>query len=209
MAYVQDICRVRICWLEPGDICLESKLRCTEFAECNVIARFEGSREPAYKRLGKEGMLRAILSPNSRFPFDGICSTVNPLVKVLVPVTLFEFDVADSREGWLASELMEGKAEVLFREFLQELENVGFYLWNKGHSLRHGPWGISVCFYTLWLCKLDLEDRPDLSTREFAGYVNLSRMPLSLFVEHPVKQKRPPRQTTLRVSSGTSLPPGD
>jgi hypothetical protein len=202
MPLIQDICRVRICWLEPGDVCLESRLRCTEFAECNTIARFDGRNGAAYKRLNKEACLTAILAPNRRFPFDGVSSAVNPLVEVLEPATLFEFDVADSGDGWLASELVGGRAERIFRSALDEVENIGFYLWRKGRCVPHGRWGVSVSFYTLWVCLKEPGSSLDPESVEFAGYLDLARMPLGLFVEKPGKQHRPEHSPAL-AGSGT------
>ncbi len=189
MARFQELCRVRICWLKPGDLCLESKLGLNEYAERNVIARFEGEGRTVYQHLNNEMMLAAMLDWHNRCLLEGGYSRQNPPVQVLVPVTIYEFDVAVTTEGWLASEMMEGGAIRLFGDYLQELEETGKSLRDSGRTIDRGSWGLSVCFHTLWVFHAGAGDSQDEVTREFAGPIDLNRVPLSLFVQSPRPQE--------------------
>src|SRR5262249_32017231 len=118
-------------------------------------------------------------------------SRENPLVKVRVPITLFEFDLLDTMDGWLLTELVQRGADGMFGNHLQELENVANYLADKGHTSDLGAWGVSVSFHCLWVFKFKEKNLESQLSCHFAGYVDLTRVPLGLFAEKPVLQPRP------------------
>ena len=179
MAYLQEICRVRISWLRPGQVCLKSKLGLDEYSARNVTARFHRLTGTLCTPLSKEQSLNAMLSSTPRFLLEGGCSTDDPLVKVHVAVKFYEFELAGIIDGWLGQEMVERGADNLFSPFLTELDNVAIHLARKGQVVQAGCWGSSVCFHSLWLIQ-----SPE-GGLDFAGYVDLTRVPLGLFAEKP------------------------
>jgi hypothetical protein len=181
MAHFQELCRVRVWWLQPGHVCLKSKLGLDEYSDRNVVARFEGSSESAWRPVNNETSLRAMLSPTLRFLLDGGCSAENPLVQVRLPAVVYEFDLAGTVEGWLGSELVDRGAGQVFSPHLNDLDMIADYLARQGQAVDRGCWGTSVCFHTLWLVDANVTP-PGLS---FAGFLDLTRVPLGLFAERP------------------------
>jgi hypothetical protein len=190
MPYVQELCRVRLWWLQPGHVCVKSKLGLNDYAQRNVVARYALDQEPLCTPLSKEASLSAVLYSNSRFLLESNCARENPLVKVRIPVTLFEFDLLDTTEGWLLSELVQSGAEAMFGKHLDELENVALYLANRGQGTDRGVWGTSVSFHCLWVFKQIQTPKDTQISCEFGGYVDLTRVPLGLFAEKPELQQR-------------------
>jgi len=191
MPSIQELCRVRITWLKPGDVCLETKLGLSEFSQPNLVARSSTEDGIAYRELDKEDLLDAMLRPDNRVLLEGAHCENNSVVEVIAPVTVYEFDVTDTAEAWLARDAMESGAEAMFEEHLDELHNIGLYLWNRGKYVDRGRWGISVCFHTLWVYKT----KPSTGnySRQFAGLVDVESMPLSLFAQKPAAQSLPER----------------
>ena len=179
MTHLQELCRVRIGWLRPGQVCLKSKLGLDEYSARNVTARFESSTGTLCTPLSKEQSLNAMLSSSPRFLLEGGCSTDDPLVKVHVAVKLYEFEIAGIVDGWLGQEMVEHGAENLFSPYLSELDNVAFHLARQGQVVQAGCWGSSVCFHSLWLIQ------SPQGGLDFGGYVDLTRVPLGLFAEKP------------------------
>src|SRR5580765_4496795 len=105
MSCLQELCRVRISWLRPGQVCLRSKLGLDDYSARNVTARFESSTSILCTPLGKERSLNAMLSSSPRFLLEGGCSTDDPLVKVHVAVKLYEFELAGIVDGWLGQKM--------------------------------------------------------------------------------------------------------
>jgi len=56
---------------------------------------------------------------------------------------------------------------------------VALHLARQGQVVQAGCWGSSVCFHSLWLIQ-----SPE-GGLDFAGYVDLTRVPLGLFAEKP------------------------
>ena len=120
-----------------------------------------------------------MLASSPRFLLEGGCSTDDPLVKVHVAVKIYEFELAGIIDGWLGQEMVERGADYLFSPFLAELDNVAAHLARQGQVVQSGCWGSSVCFHSLWLIQ------SPKGGLEFAGYVDLTRVPLGLFAEKP------------------------
>jgi hypothetical protein len=184
MPYLQELCRVRIGWLRPGQVCLKSKLGLDEFSARNVTARFDRLTGALCTPLSKERSLNAMLASTPRFLLEGGCSTDNPLVKVHVAVKFYEFELAGITDGWLGQEMMERGADSLFSPFLAELDDVAIHLARQGQVVQSGCWGSSVCFHSLWRIQIPEGDL------DFAGYVDLTRVPLGLFAEKPPVSSR-------------------
>jgi hypothetical protein len=185
MPHLQELCRVRIGWLRAGQVCLKSKLGLDEYSARNVAVRFGGSTNPLWTPLSKEQSLNAMLASSPRFLLEGGCSTDNPLVKVHVAAKFYEFELAGVLDGWLGQEMVERGAESLFSPFLTELDNVAAHLARHGQVVQSGCWGSSVCFHTLWLI------HTPKGGLDFAGYVDLTRVPLGLFAEKPPASSHP------------------
>jgi hypothetical protein len=179
MPHLQELCRVRISWLRAGQVCLKSKLGLDEYSARNVATRFSRSTAVICTPLSKEQSLNAMLASTPRFLIEGGCSTDNPLVKVHVATKFYEFELADVVDGWLGQEMVERGADHLFSPFLTELDNIASHLARQGQVVQAGCWGSSVCFHSLWLIH-----SPN-GGLDFAGYVDLTRVPLGLFAEKP------------------------
>jgi len=192
MPHLQELCRIRISWLRPGQVCLKSKLGLDEYSARNVATRFDGSTGVLYTQLSKEQSLNAMLAAPPRFLLEGGCSTDNPLVKVHVAVKFYEFELAGIVDSWLCQEIVARGADDLFSPFLTDLDNVAIHLARQGQVAQAGCWGSSVCFHSLWLI------RSPEGGLDFAGYVDLTRVPLGLFAE-----KAPASVHTCKIS----LPP--
>jgi hypothetical protein len=182
MPYVQELCAVRMTWLQPGQICLLSKLGLNDFAERSVLARHRASSRPIWAPVSNDRLLSALLG--SPLPHRDCPSANNPLVKVRVSVTIYEFEPAGC-QTWLADHIAELGAETVFGADLAELDDIGAQVRIKGDFADRGAFGVTVAFQTLWVTNLKPEAVGWKGVRELCGYIDLTRVPLTLFAEKP------------------------
>jgi hypothetical protein len=197
MPYIQELCVVRMTWLQPGQICLLSKLGLNDFAERSVLASYRASSRPVWAPLSNDRLLSALLSAPLAQQRD--CPTPdNPLVKVRVPVTIYEFEPAGPK-SWLADQITEYGAEAVFGGDLPDLDGIGAHLRLKGDCQDRSAFGLTVAFQTLWVYSLKPEAVGWKSVRELCGYIDLTRVPLTLFAEKPRPQEKQREAITKRA----------
>lgn len=190
MPCFQELCRVQMTWLRAGDLCLQSKLGLNDYARRNVVAQFAAQANPLCQFPTKDRLLEAMLTRNHRSLLEESASPEDPLVRVCVPVTLYQFDPMDTTEGWLEAGIFERGASLMFVPHLRELAEIGEHFVDSGRSINRGCWGSSVCFHTLWVFKNTSFEPGVALEAELAGYVDLGRVPLGLFAETaPVRRR--------------------
>ena len=183
MSNAQEICRVDILWLEPGDVCAQSELglegggrnRVVVFPENDEDAPIpEGEEAAPLFRLDKPEVLRALYryedyetEPTStrlevKFRLDDLYSAADPPVELLAPATIYTFDVPDAKQSWL-SLLIDGDGiDEFAKDSLDDLRNIGWYLWHHGQATDDERWGVRVSFYTLWSIHVGGGEDPDV-----------------------------------------------
>jgi hypothetical protein len=180
MLRIQELCGLRICWLRPGQVCFESTLGVNEHSPCNIVARYDRAARPLCRRLNREALLTEMLCGNQKFM---PCSYGRDrLVKVLAPVTIFEFQAMETKGARLATAITENGAENVFGPWLNELERMGRSLRNAGQAHDRGRWGVCVYLHTLWIFAAD-EEGYSSAAPQLAGHVDLYRLPLAMFTE--------------------------
>ncbi len=177
----QELCGVRVCWLSPGHVCQESRLGLNEYAQPNVAAKCAHATKPLCRRLRREEVLAALL--------DGVqcwfsASAANdPLVEVCSPVTIFEFETADTPGSRLVAGIAEQGAASLFSEHLNDLEVIGLDLAGRGLAVDRGRWGKFVYCTPLWIYPASPPVGETGLKLILAGNVDLYRFPLATCAE--------------------------
>lgn len=213
-----EVCRVRVRWLEPGEVALESDLdfehdfydgrsivgwRTPEGWRTAYDADFD--REALVQRmtLDKAALLDAIYPGYAHphtgpsFHIDNNYSPNNPVMEVKCPVTIFEFDAGDAGENWLSYEMGETGAWDVFSKDLVALENIGLWLWTQNQAMDRDRWGVSVCFHAVWLYHVfDYFEGDQDVRKEFCGWLDM-RKALATMTSFPPKVERPHRNSTL------------
>ena len=184
MPRIQELCGLRICWLERGQVCFESMLGLNEHAPVNVVARHAQAGRSLCRGLKQETLLTEMLCGNQKFMPR--TSSHDRLVEVLTPVTLFEFEAMDTKDSRLAPALKEQGASNLFQAHLDDLEQIGQALKHSGQAHDRGRWGICVYFHTLWVFPSKPGNSLCPPVPYLAGQVDLYRLPLAMFAEKPV-----------------------
>src|SRR5512138_3133984 len=100
MLRIQELCGLRICWLERGQVCFESMLGLNEHAPANVVARYDRACRPLCHCLDREALLTEMLCGNQKFMPR--CWAGDRLIQVLTPVTVFEFEAVETKDSRLA-----------------------------------------------------------------------------------------------------------
>ncbi len=185
MPRIQELCGLRICWLERGQVCFESMLGLNEHAPANVVARHEPACRAVCRVLKREALLAEMLCGNQKFmPRTW---SHDRLVEVLTPVTLFEFEALDTKDSRLAPALKEQGARNLFEAHLDDLERIGQALKHSGQAHDRGRWGVCVYFHTLWVFPASFANSLCPPAPQLAGQVDLYRLPLAMFAEKRVE----------------------
>jgi hypothetical protein len=177
----QELCALKICWLLPGQICPESRLGLNEYAPPNVVARFQKDAASCCRKLSHDKAVEAMLC--SRRYFFPACPVNDPLVEIITPVTIFEFEPTDIPGSLLANGIEEHGAAALFSEHLDELEQTGAEIARRGMVVDRGRWGMFVHFHILWVYPARLAEGGLPASLKLAGHVDLYRFPLAMFAQ--------------------------
>lgn len=210
-----EACRVRIRWLQAGEVAFESEIDDAHdfFDNRNIVcwlaedgwhSTVDDEIDPEqFKRrvkLDKEAIMHALIPDWNRdrgwLVHD--YSPNNPVVEVTTACTIFEFDPGDVGENWLAYEMGEGGAAEVFGKYLAALENIGLWLWRQGQAVDRDRWGVSVAFHAVWEYHIHeyLEGDVDVN-KTFHGWLDM-RKALANCCSIPPKVERPERNTLAR-----------
>ena len=215
---LSEACRVRIRWLQPGEVAYEADLNdahddhsassivCWRTLQGWQNAYAGGCDEDFYSKamaLDKGELLGSLhMDWNScharpDWALDRTYSPGNPVMKVVTPVRLFEFEAGAPGENWLAYEMADVGVYEVFGQDLDALENIGFWLWQKGQAVDRERWGVSVCFHAVWeYTVFEYHDGDQDVKKQFHGWLDL-RDALATCTTLPPKTERPSRRPAL------------
>lgn len=224
MSAMYEVCKVRIRWLEPGEVGYQSELDDEHdfYNAHNIVCwrgpdgwmtawnkDFDPDKVRTFVSLDKEALLNCLyrsyvasrtndMDYKVDWQIDPHYSPNDPVMEVNVPVTVFEFEIGDSHENWLAYEAGDIGVWDVFKDDLVALENIGLWLWKNGQAVDHDRWGVTVCFYAVWLYTVHTDSDGDQeATKTFRGWLDMRRALETMAVMPPVTE-RPFRKPVLQ-----------